>query len=701
LHRALAPRVNGGYEGEKIARAASKDPARMLRASLLLVSLSLCVPAFADGTADPQPAAASDGLMVSAVDPGVAACDNFYRHACNGWLKSNPIPPDQSRWGVDDVLVEQNRDRLRKILEKAAAEPDDESRKVGDFWSACLDEAAIEEHGLEPLRPELDAIEAMTDKSQIAGVVARLHRIGVDALFSFGSDQDYRDATQVIAEADQGGLGLPERKYYTDEGDEADETRVRYTRHVSRMLTLANMAQAEYGAVNVLGFETVLAKASLTDVQRRDPTQVYHRLPITHLGTLAPVFTWTTYLHEAGVPAVDTLNIAVPGFFEGLQLAIENTPLTTIKQYLAFHLLTHAAEMLPKRFVEENFDFYGKTLAGAKELKPRWKRCVSFTDAALGEDLGKIYVRDAFGPDAKAAIAALVKHLREAYAADIEALPWMGKETKQKAEAKLDAMAQKIGYPDKWRDYSKLEISHDDPLGNLFRASTFENDREFAKIGKPVDKGEWQMTPPTVNAYYDPQKNDINFPAGILQPPNFDVHWDDAINYGAVGAVIGHEMTHGFDDEGAQFDGQGNLKDWWSKEDTKQFKDRTACLVTEYGGFSVDKKVKLDGKLTLGENTADNGGTRLAYLALKRALVGKSSDKIDGYTPEQRFFLAYAQSWCENQTPQSAKLQALSDPHSTAEYRVNGVVANMPEFREAFQCKDRSAMAPKQMCRVW
>ena len=450
-----------------------------------------------------------------------------------------------------------------------------------------------------------------------------------------------------------------------------------------------------------MALETRLAKISLSDVQRRDPTKVYHKLPIGDLDRLVPGFAWTAYLKDVGVPKVSVLNIAVPSFFEGLHAVLADTPLDAIKLYLKSHLLQHASSLLPKAFVQEVFDFYGKTLAGAKELKPRWKRCVSAADGALGEDLGKIYVREAFGPDAKARIAALVKHLREAYAGDIQSLPWMGKETKAKAEQKLEAMVEKIGYPDKWRDYSKFEIAPDDGLGNLFRAAAFESDREFAKIGQPVDKGEWGMTPPTVNAYYDDQKNDINFPAGILQQPNFDARWDDATNYGAIGATIGHEMTHGFDDAGRLFDAKGNLKDTWSKTDAKQFKARASCLVSEYGGFSVGGGVKLDGRLTLGENTADNGGTRLAYLALEQALGGQSAPEIDGYTAEQRFFLAYAQSWCENQTPEGAKLQALTDPHSTSEYRVNGVVTNMPEFRAAFQCKEGSPMAPAKTCRVW
>jgi putative endopeptidase len=673
----------------------------MLRPALFIGILSLALPALGQTVSDTMAPTEADGLMVKAIDPTVPACENFYLHACKGWLAANPIPPDQARWGVDDVLVERNREKLRAILEKAAASTDAESRRVGDFWTACLDEAGIEARGLAPLQPELDRIDALGDKADLAPLVAHLHRIGVDALFAFGSDQDYADAAQIIAEADQGGLGLPERKYYLNAGKDADATRDAYVAHLGRLFALSGTAEPEKAAASVMAFETRLAQASLSDVERRDPPRIYHKLPIGDLGKLAPGFTWAAYLREVGAPPVTALNIAVPGFFQGVQAAIAETPLDAIKLYLRAHLLHHAADMLPKRFVDENFDFFGKTLSGAKELKPRWKRCVSFTDAALGEDLGRTYVREAFGPDAKASIAALVKHLRAAYAADIQSLPWMGKETKAKAETKLEAMAEKIGYPDKWRDYSKLDITRDDPLGNRFRAAMFESDREFAKIGKPVDKGEWQMTPPTVNAYYDPQKNDINFPAGILQPPNFDARWDDATNYGAIGAVIGHEMTHGFDDEGRLFDGQGNLKEWWSKTDAKKFKARAACLVREYGGFSVGGGVKLDGNLTLGENTADNGGTRLAYLALKQAQTGKSPTKIDGYTAEQRFFLAYAQSWCENQTAESAKLQALTDPHSTAEHRVNGVVANMPEFRAAFQCPVGAPMAPKQSCQVW
>lgn len=674
----------------------------MLRSLLFPALLMLATPAaVAQTEPDPMRPSPEDGLMVPAIDKSVPPCENFYLHACQGWLKANPIPADQASWGVAEVLIEQNRQKLREILDQAAASPNPETKRIGDFWTACMDEAGIEAHDLAPLKPELDRIDALADRRDLAPLLAHLHRIGVDAFFDFGADQDYRDATHVIAEADQGGLGLPERKYYLNTGADSDTLRTEYVAHLGRLLALAGIAQPDDAAKAVMTLETKLAKASLSDVERREPAKLYHKVPVAELDHLAPGFAWSDYLKEVGAPPVPSLNVTVPGFFQGLNAILTATPLDELKTYLRIRLLEAAGGALPKRFVDEDFTFYGKTLAGAKELKPRWKRCVSATDGALGEDLGKIYVEKYFGPDAKARIAELVKNLRSAYAEDIKSLPWMGAESKKKALEKLTAMVEKIGYPEKWRDYSKLEIRGDDALGNRLRAAAFESDRQFNKIDKPVDKGEWQMTPPTVNAYYDDQKNDINFPAGILQPPNFDARWDDATNYGSIGATIGHEMTHGFDDAGRLFDAKGNLHNTWTKADASRFKERADCLVSEYGKFSVGGGVKLDGRLTLGENTADNGGTRLAYLALERALAGKPAADIDGYTPEQRFFLAYAQSWCENQTPESAKLQAQSDPHSTDEYRTNGVLANMPEFREAFHCPVGAPMAPVKMCRVW
>jgi len=647
---------------------------------------------------------AEDGLMLGAIDDTVPACQDFYAHACNGWLAANPIPPDQSSWDVDSALVETTRGKLKSILEQAAAQSTPATRKIGDYWTACMDEAGIEAKGTEPLRAELDRINAVTDKRDLAALVAHLHRIGLDVLFSFGSDQDLRDATKVIAEVDQGGLGLPERDYYFKKGKDADDTRAAYVAHTDRLFELLGepATQAARDAQTVMTLETALAQASLSQVRRRDPSAIYHRQARATLDQMAPGFDWAVYLKDVGAPRFDSLNVAVPGFFTAAEKLIAQTPLEDIKVYLTAHLLAHAADMLPARFVQESFDFNGRKLHGIKELRPRWKRCVNFTDGDLGEDLGRIYALDAFGPEGKARILALVRNLKAAFAEDIQGLAWMGKETKQKALYKLSVMAEKIGYPDRWRDYSALEIKPDDALGNRFRAAEFELARELAKIDKPVDRGEWFMTPPTVNAYYDDQKNDINFPAGILQPPNFDAHWDDAINYGAIGATIGHEMTHGFDDSGRLFDAEGNLANWWTKADAQNYHTRSECIATEYGRFSAVPGTKLDGHLTLGENTADNGGTRLALMALRKALAGtRKTDRIDGYTPDQRFFLAYAQSWCENQTPASARLQALTDPHATASFRVNGVVANMPEFAKAFACKPGTPMAPMKSCRVW
>jgi endothelin-converting enzyme/putative endopeptidase len=674
-----------------------------LRRSLIL-SLLILAGFAAPAAAQTVAPSAEDGLMLGAIDPAVSPCEDFYAHACNGWLKANPIPPDQTTWDVDSELVERNRAKLRAILEQAAAKPTDATRRIGDYWAACMDEGAIEAKGLEPLRAELDRIAAVADKRELAPLVAHLHLIGADVLFAFGSDQDFHDATQVIAEADQGGLGLPDRDYYLKKGKEAGETRAAYVAHVERLFELLGepAAQAVRDADTVMAIETALAQGSLSTIRRRDPSAIYHKATRAAFDALAPGFDWDGYLAGIGVAGFASLNVATPGFFTALERLIAQTPLEDLKVYLTAHLLAHAADMLPARFVEESFDFYGRRLEGAKELRPRWKRCVSFTDGDLGEDLGRIYAEDAFGPEAKARILALTRNLKAAFAEDIGSLSWMGAETKRKALHKLAVMAEKIGYPDRWRDYSALEIRRDDALGNRFRAAAFEFRRQLAKIGKPVDKGEWYMSPPTVNAYYDDQRNDINFPAGILQPPNFDAHWDDAINYGAIGATIGHEMTHGFDDSGRLFDADGNLANWWTRKDAAQYHTRSECIAHEYGGFSPLPGVKLDGHLTLGENTADNGGTRLALMALRKALAASGrQQKIDGYTPDQRFFLAYAQSWCTNQTPASERLQALTDPHATASFRVNGVVANMPEFARAFACKAGAPMAPARSCRVW
>jgi putative endopeptidase len=643
-------------------------------------------------------------LLDKSADP----CVDFYQYSCGNWLKQNPIPPDQASYGRDTELTERNRLLLRDILEKAAADRPDRSsveQKIGDYYSSCMEEKAIEDKGIAPLKPELDRIAALKSKSELPEELAHLHLLGVDVFFSYGSDQDFKDAASVIAEADQGGLGLPERDYYTRTDAKSLETRKQYTAHVAKMLELIGESPtpAQANAQKVMAIETALAKASLTVTQRRDPASIYHKLPLTDLQKMDPVFAWNRYLRATDTPPVQSLNVAVPDFFKGLQTVISQQDLPTIKTYLRWHLVHQMAPMLPAKFVAENFDFYGQKLQGQKELQARWKRCVRSTDHQLGEALGQKYVEREFGPENKARTLRMVKDIEVAMAHDIEQLTWMSPETKQKAKEKLDQVANKIGYPDKWRDYSTYEVTRGDALGNYIRGTEFESRRQIAKIGKPVDRGEWGMSPPTVNAYYNPQMNDINFPAGILQPPYYDPKADDAVNYGDAGGVIGHELTHGFDDEGSQFDGKGNLANWWTEADRKEFDTRTACVANEYDQFVAVDDVHLNGKLTLGENVGDLGGLKLALMAyLARAAAAPATDQsAEGFTPEQRFFLGYGQGWCENDTPEILRLQAQTDPHSTAKYRVNGVVINLPEFQKAFSCKTNSPLAPEKRCEVW
>jgi putative endopeptidase len=644
----------------------------------------------------------SAAMLDHQVDP----CTDFYRFACGKWRAANPIPADQSRWSRFDELAERNREILRDILEKAS-KPDPKRtpvmRKIGDFYASCMDEQAIERKGLAPLKPELDRIANLKDKSALPAEFAHLQRAGIRAGFSFSSDQDFKDATQVIAVADQGGLGLPERDYYFRKDEKSTELRKAYVANVQRMFELAGdrpeVAAAE--AKDVLEMETALAQGSLPVVERRDPANVYHKMTVTEFAELTPAFAWDRYLKDTDTPSVSSLNVATPEFFKAFQTQLDTQPLDKWKTYLRWHLLHSSARMLPEAFVEEDFNFYGKTLTGQKQLRPRWKRCVAYTDLDLGEALGQPYVAETFGPEGKQRTLEMVQALEKALGQDIQQVTWMTDPTKKQAEIKLDEIANKIGYPDKWRDYSKLEIVRGDALGNWQRGASFEFNRELQKIGKPVDKKEWNMSPPTVNAYYDPQLNDINFPAGILQPPFFDKRLDDAVNYGGIGAVIGHELTHGFDDEGRQFDGEGNLRDWWTPADAKAFDERSQCLVDEYSKFVAVEGVHVNGKLTLGENTADNGGLRLALMALENELKNKEPKPIDGFTPEQRIFLGWGQIWCENISPEMLRMQAQTNPHSPAEYRVNGVLVNMPEFQKAFNCKQDAPMVNQNACRVW
>jgi len=646
------------------------------------------------------------GFDISAIDRSVDPCVDFYQYACGTWMKNNPIPPDQSVWGRFNELQERNLVILRGILEKAAVASPNRTpveQKIGDFYESCMDERAIDRKGISPIRPDLDRIAALKDKAALVDEVANLHREGVNAMFSFGSGPDFKDSNMTIAQADQGGLGLPDRDYYLKTDAKSVELRKKYEAHVAKMFELLGDSPAEAGrkAAVVLRVETGLAEGALDRVSRRDPAKVYHKMTAAEFESLTPAFGFRKYLVGMGTPQVQSLNVAEPGFFKGLQALITKTSLADWKTYLTWHVVHSNASMLPQKFVDADFDFYGRTLTGAKELKPRWKRCVGFTDNDLGEALGQKYVELTFGKEGKERTLKMVNEIEKALGQDIQQLTWMTPETKQKALEKLHEVTNKIGYPDKWRDYSSVKIVRDDFVGNDRRATEFEVHRQLAKIGKAPDRNEWGMTPPTVNAYYDPTMNNINFPAGILQPPFYDNHMDDAVNLGAIGAVIGHELTHGFDDEGRQFDGHGNLKEWWTPADAKEFARRSECLVDEYSSFVSTGDTHLNGKLTLGENTADNGGVRLALMVLESELAGKKPAKIDGFTPEQRLFLGYAQIWCQNATPEALRLRAETDPHSSGRFRVNGVVQNMPEFQKAFACKAGQPMVRQPACRVW
>jgi endothelin-converting enzyme/putative endopeptidase len=640
------------------------------------------------------------------MDKSIDACVDFYQYSCGGWVKQNPIPPDRAAWGRDSELADKNLEILRTILERATVNSSNRSsvdQKIGDQYAACMDEPKIEALGVTPLKPQLDDIAAMVDKKQIAGELAKLHNAGGEAMFRFSSDQDFKDATSEIAEADQAGIGLPERDYYFRDDAKSKELREQYVKHVANMFRLMGESpeQAEKDAQTVMRIETALAKGSLDVVARRDPNKIYHLMTVQELEELTPSFDWSAYIQGINMPQVQKLNVAVPEFFSSLEPLLKSESLEDWQTYLRWHAAHNMAPYLSSGFVNENFDFFGRKLQGTEQLRPRWKRCVTFVDRDLGEALGQAYVKEAFPPESKERTLKMVHDIEAAMGQDIQSLDWMSATTKQKAVEKLHTVANKIGYPDKWRDYSNLEIVRGDFAGNVVRAQTFENQRELAKIGKPVDRGEWGMTPPTVNAYYNPQMNDINFPAGILQPPYYDPKADDAVNYGDAGGVIGHELTHGFDDQGRQFDAMGNLNDLWTPEDGKAFDQRSQCVVDEYNQFIATDDVRVNGKLTLGENVADIGGLRLAFMAYMTTLNGKAGPKADNMSANQRFFVSYGQGWCENDRPDFLRMLAQTNPHAPTKWRVNGVVSNLPEFQKAFGCKAGQPMVRANACRIW
>ncbi len=640
------------------------------------------------------------------MDPTANPCVDFYQYACGGWMAKNPIPADESVWGQFNELAERNRMILRNILEKYSANDPSRSaieQKIGDFYESCMDEQTIDQQGIQPLQSELDRIAAITAKSAILPELVRLHLTGVDAFFNFSSSPDMKDSMHMIGDLDQGGLGLPDRDYYLKTDAKSVQLREQYLAHVQKMLELAGepAAKAAADAQAVMRIETALAKASLDRVSRRDPQKVYHKLTVQELAALSPEIDWTKYFQGLSTPAIASLNVDVPDFFRDLSMLLAATNLDDIKTYLRWHLVHSDAAFLSTPFVNENFHFFRQILAGVKEIQPRWKRCVAATDGDLGFALGQKYVEETFGAEGKARTLKMVQEIEKALGTDIGGLGWMTPATKQQALLKLHAVENKIGYPDHWRDYSTVRIARGDALGNDERATEFEVHRQINKIGMQVDRSEWLMTPPTVNAYYNPQENNINFPAGILQPPFYDNRMDAPVNYGGIGSVIGHELTHGFDDEGRQFDPQGNLRDWWTAQDAKEFEKRAECFINEYSKFTAVDDVHINGKLTLGENTADNGGVRLAFMALMDSLKGKPQTKIDGFTPQQRFFLNWGQIWCQNVRPETARLRAQVDTHSPGNDRVNGVVKNMPEFQKAFACRIGQPMVAAPACRVW
>jgi putative endopeptidase len=643
-------------------------------------------------------------LDVTSMDRSIDPCVDFFQYSCGGWMKNNPIPPDQSSWSIYAKMQDESLGRLRGILEAAAAphaKRNAATQKIGDYYASCTDEKAIDAQGLSPLKPDLERIAKINSKAQIADVAAAM--VDDNVLFRFGSTQDFRDATQEIAEADQGGLGLPDRDYYVKDDAKSVDLRKAYVTHVQKMFELLgdqpDVAAAE--AQTVMRIETALAQGSMTLVDRREPKNLDHKMTGGELEKISPDFPWQVYFAKAGLPSLNSLNVASPGFFKAMNEELGKESLADWKTYLRWHLVHVDAPFLSSTFVNENFAFYGKTLRGQQELQPRWKRCTQYVDGDLGEALGQVYVEKYFSPAAKQEALKMVKEIEAAMEQDINSLPWMSAVTKQQALIKLHGMANKIGYPDKWRDYSKLEIVRGDELGNVERARQFEFNRELAKIGKPLDRGEWGMTPPTVNAYYDPQMNDINFPAGVLQPPAFDPASDAAPNYGDTGGTIGHELTHGFDDEGRQFDAQGNLRDWWTADDEKEFVRRASCISDQYSTYTIIDDIKINGKLTLGEDTADLGGLILAYMAWQADTKGEKLPPLDELTPEQRFFVGYGQSWCGETRDETKRLRATVDPHSPEKYRANGVVSNMPEFQGAFHCKAGSPMVNQNRCRVW
>ena len=683
---------------------------------LSLVALAASVSLAQTPAADaPKPPATITSFDASAMDKTADPCTDFYQYSCGNWVKTNPVPSDQVRWARSfSLLRERNRYLLWQELDAAAKAPSSPLQKqFGDYYAACMDTATTDKKGAAPVKPAWALIDGLKNAAELPALLSTLENRGTDdGFFEFGVGIDDKDSSKQIAEVYQGGLSLPDRDYYLVDTERFKTIRAKYIEHMKKMLVLAGDTpeQAAAEAAAVMEIETAMAKASMSRTDMRDPEKRYHIYTLVDFEKMTPNFEWSAYFHAIGIGHFDTLNVGTPDFFKALDGLIQSEPLDAWKSYLRWHVLHGQAEELPKAFFDENFNFFSHTLAGQAEPQARWKQCSTMTDQALGEAVGQDWVKKNFPPAAKESMDKLVAALEKSLGDDIKGLPWMSDTTKKAAAEKLAMIRNKIGYPEKWRDYSSVKVSPTDLIGNVHHSAVYERNYNFAKLGKPVDEKEWGMTPPTVNAYYDPSFNDINFPAGILQPPFFDFKIDPAVNFGGIGVVIGHEMTHGFDDEGSQYDGKGNLREWQTPEDRKAFTERTDCVANEYSGFEAapakgDTPAQhLNGKLTLGENTADNGGLRIAYMALLDTLAeeGKSiNEKIDGYTESQRYFIGFAQVWCQNQTDQSARQSALVDPHSPGKWRVNGSAQNFDEFGKAFGCRKGQPMYPVNSCRVW
>ncbi|QOY94658.1 M13 family peptidase [Massilia sp. UMI-21] len=680
-------------------------------ALVLVASLAQAEPGNAAGAAKSGTKAAtlSSGIALEYVEPSVRPQDDFFQHLNGKWLKNVEIPADKSTWGAFHQLRDDTLPQLRAIIEKAAATKNpaagSEVQKIGDFYASYMDEARLEKLGISPLKGELAKIAAVKDKSELPAMFAHLGKMGVNVPFVFYIHQDAKDSTKYVADLYQAGLGMPDRDYYLKSDDaKLAGIRAKYQQHVEKLLAMAGGKNAAASAKAIVDLETELAKAQWTKVENRDPIKTYNKVELAKLDELAPGYDWNAWLAATGLQGkTDYVIVSQPSYLKGFAEVLNRVPLETWKTYLQLQLVNSYASYLSKPFVDQRFAFNGTVLSGIPQLEPRWKRGVSTLEANLGDAVGKLYVKEHFPAERKARMEVLVKNLLEAYRQSIDTLDWMSPATKKEAQAKLAKFTPKIGYPNKWKDYASLDVKRDDLVGNVMRAREVEYQRELNKLGKPIDRDEWGMTPQTVNAYYNPELNEIVFPAAILQPPFFDAKADDAVNYGGIGAVIGHEISHGFDDQGSQYDGDGNMRNWWTKEDGEKFAEKTKVLIQQYGGYSPLPGYKVNGELTLGENIGDNSGLAIAYKAYKLSLNGKPAPVINGLTGDQRFYMGWGQVWRSKMREPAQIAQVKTDPHSPGQFRANGTLKNQPGFYEAFGVKegDKMYLAPKDRVIIW